>query len=225
MSDQFNCGIYKITNLVNDKIYIGQSVDIKDRISRHKRELKYGIHNNEHLQSAWNKYGEPNFIFETIFICARQYLDKTEKLFVKTLNSSDRKFGYNCDSGGNNKKILSSQTIEKIKLARSHQKITEKMLNALKLRRIKPMSEDNKRKLILANKGKTKSEYVRSCVSNANGISVVQIDKNTNEEIKTWKNGTLAANSCGAKKSSLITMCIRGKVKTAYGYKWRYAVL
>ena len=51
-------GIYKITCLANNKSYIGQSVSIKRRWATHKRELAAGIHYNEYLQRAYNKYGK-----------------------------------------------------------------------------------------------------------------------------------------------------------------------
>ena len=54
------CGIYKITNKINGKCYIGQSNDI---IKRWKTEYKW-YHINSHLQSAFNKYGLENFDFE-----------------------------------------------------------------------------------------------------------------------------------------------------------------
>ena len=51
-------GIYKLTNLSNGKIYIGQSVNVEDRIYKHKMALKGNYHKNDHLQKAWNKYGK-----------------------------------------------------------------------------------------------------------------------------------------------------------------------
>lgn len=48
-------GIYKITNLVNNKVYIGQSVNIRKRWNQHVLELNKNIHPNIYLQSAWNK--------------------------------------------------------------------------------------------------------------------------------------------------------------------------
>jgi group I intron endonuclease len=57
-------GVYKIINLINNKIYIGSSTNekggFKDRINTHIRLLNRNTHPNKHLQSAWNKYGEDN---------------------------------------------------------------------------------------------------------------------------------------------------------------------
>ena len=57
-------GIYKITNNVNGKFYIGSSQNISRRWYDHKRELRIQKHHNKYLQRAWNKYGEENFSFE-----------------------------------------------------------------------------------------------------------------------------------------------------------------
>lgn len=59
-------GIYKIKNLINDKIYIGSAFDLEKRWKWHSSRLKNNSHWNTHLQKAWNKYGSDNFIFEII---------------------------------------------------------------------------------------------------------------------------------------------------------------
>ena len=60
------CGIYKITNKQNDKFYIGSSTNIEMRWYAHKSYLRRNVHANQHLQNAWNKYGEDNFIFSIL---------------------------------------------------------------------------------------------------------------------------------------------------------------
>ena len=63
------CGIYKIENLVNGKVYIGKTVDFKERKKEHKLDLRLNRHYNNYLQNAWNKYGRENFKFEMVFLC------------------------------------------------------------------------------------------------------------------------------------------------------------
>lgn len=57
-------GIYKILNKVNGKFYIGSSINIIKRWWEHRKRLRLGIHQNIHLQRAWNEYGEGSFVFE-----------------------------------------------------------------------------------------------------------------------------------------------------------------
>jgi group I intron endonuclease len=65
-------GVYRIRNLVNGKVYIGSTAsDLAYRWREHRKRLRGGQHGNRHLQSAWNKYGEHNFIFEVIENCLR----------------------------------------------------------------------------------------------------------------------------------------------------------
>ena len=63
-------GIYKITNTLNGKYYIGSSNDISgssdSRWETHVRRLKSNTHCNAHLQSAWNKHGEFSFMFSVL---------------------------------------------------------------------------------------------------------------------------------------------------------------
>lgn len=59
-------GIYKITNLTNDKIYIGSSLDVRSRWIGHARHLRNKKHTNKYLQRAWDKDGANNFRFELL---------------------------------------------------------------------------------------------------------------------------------------------------------------
>ena len=59
-------GIYKIRNLSNDKCYVGSAANVFKRWRVHKCYLKSNKHRNVHLQRAWNRHGEQNFVFEVI---------------------------------------------------------------------------------------------------------------------------------------------------------------
>ena len=91
-------GIYKITNKVNGKCYIGQSQDIATRFREHKYLLRQNKYGNRKIQNAWNKYGEENFIFEIIEECTIEELDEKEMKYIKGYNSHYD--GYNNTDGG-----------------------------------------------------------------------------------------------------------------------------
>lgn len=91
-------GIYKITNKINNKVYVGQLSDIDYRWVHHRCDLKANAHHNIHLQSAWNKYGKNAFIFEVIEECDLSLLDERETFWIQFYNSYDN--GYNLDHGG-----------------------------------------------------------------------------------------------------------------------------
>lgn len=63
------CGVYKIQNKIDGKLYIGSSKDIERRKKEHLCRLRQNNHDNQYLQNAYNKYGKENFIFEIIELC------------------------------------------------------------------------------------------------------------------------------------------------------------
>ena len=58
--------IYRITNMINNKYYIGSAESFARREWQHKYKLKKGEHTNPHLQASWDKYGEDAFVFEIL---------------------------------------------------------------------------------------------------------------------------------------------------------------
>jgi group I intron endonuclease len=78
-------GVYQIRNLINNKVYIGSSKNIKSRRRDHLYYLRHGQH-NRYLQQDWNKYGENNFIFEVLLECSddrKTLLAEEQKLLDK----------------------------------------------------------------------------------------------------------------------------------------------
>lgn len=90
-------GIYTITNLVNGKLYVGLTKNLKERKKSHFKTLKYEIHGNPHLQSAVNRYGEENFLFEVLVECEEEFLCSEEHYWCNLLKVHDRKYGYNIE--------------------------------------------------------------------------------------------------------------------------------
>ena len=109
------CGIYKIENKINGKIYIGQSNNIYKRWYSHKNDLKRNVHDNDYLQHAWNKYGEENFEFSIVELCENNIdiLNSREQFYIDKFNVIDRKFGYNIKPKADNS-IVDEYTKSKI---------------------------------------------------------------------------------------------------------------
>ncbi len=70
-------GIYCIENITNHKTYIGSSKNIYQRLLKHFALLRHNKHQNAHLQSAWNKYGESSFRWFILELC--DSVELTEK--------------------------------------------------------------------------------------------------------------------------------------------------
>jgi group I intron endonuclease len=96
MARDYKTGIYKITNRVNGKFYIGSSINITNRWKAHIYRLNSGTHVNRHLQSAWNKYGSESFIFERIErIVDKNLLIEREQSYLDILKPYHEDIGYN----------------------------------------------------------------------------------------------------------------------------------
>lgn len=112
-----NSGVYKIINLINDKCYVGGSVNLHKRKLKHLLDLKKNRHHNEHLQRSYNKYGRNNFKFEIIETCNSNWneIEILENKYIKLLNPEynliKKAFGINCAE------------ITRRKLSETHKKI------------------------------------------------------------------------------------------------------
>lgn len=152
------CGIYIIKNIINDKVYIGQSVDIYHRWMQHKADLRNGHHHNEHLQRAWNKYGEENFEFRVLTECDESELNNFEKLFIEEYKSHDGCYGYNLTIGGDGCVGLSQESIEKMRKSLTGKHLPEdtrkKISEANKGKKKPPRSDEHRRNLGKSLKGK-----------------------------------------------------------------------
>lgn len=123
--------VYKITNLANGKVYIGQTIKKNGFKGRYKAkgngiERVYGYHKsrkergdfyNVHLFNSINKYGFSNFKVEEVFDVAfsKSELDIKEKSYIELYKSYNKDFGYNNNFGGANGKVTDEALINMTK--------------------------------------------------------------------------------------------------------------
>lgn len=88
-------GIYKITNIKTNKIYVGSAKDIDFRWKRHIYELQNHIHSNKHLQNSWLKHSSLNFKFEVLEFCDNDVLYVREQFWLDNLEPFYYNNGYN----------------------------------------------------------------------------------------------------------------------------------
>jgi len=147
------CSIYKISNKVNDKIYIGQTwKSIHDRFKSHKQITYKGC---VKLHAAFNKYGRNNFTIELLTLCGTQEsADYWEDYFIHKHNTILN--GYNCIRGGKpsqfEKKKKTDYTKGKV-FSETHRKNISLSRKGLKL------SKEHKEKIGASRKGKKRKPF------------------------------------------------------------------
>lgn len=92
------CGIYRITCLTNDKSYIGQSVDIRDRWKQHIKTALSHTSTSNKLYQEMKQQGIDNFVFEVVEEVARPQLNEREIYWIDFYKTRD--WGLNSTRGG-----------------------------------------------------------------------------------------------------------------------------
>lgn len=108
-------GIYQIRNTLNNKVYVGSTIDLNKRKRQHFNNLKGNKHSNKHLQSSYNKYNYGNFIFEIIeYVEDKNKLLEREQYWIDKLNVCDDNYGYNISpTAGNCLGVKASEETKK----------------------------------------------------------------------------------------------------------------
>lgn len=88
-------GIYRILNSVSKKIYIGHSMDVKERLKKHLLQLKKNTHFNTRLQNDFIVLGEGVFEFEVLEYCEPTVLKRRESKYIYELGTLNEAIGYN----------------------------------------------------------------------------------------------------------------------------------
>lgn len=142
-------GIYKISNTVNQKVYVGSAFCLVRRYDMHKSRLARGIHHSRGLQASVNKYGLENFRFELIELCDKKDVIPKEQYWIDRYNSYKK--GYNSSPTAGN---------------RAGMKLSEREIAMIIKRNTgRPCSPETRRKIGESQKGKIISVEQRKKMS------------------------------------------------------------
>lgn len=221
MIEKINCGIYKIVNLVNSKIYVGSSINLKSRKYAHFNTLLKNRHDNNYLQNAYNKYGKENFKWEVI-----EYIDKLEdkkelkkilldkeQYWINSLKVCNKNIGYNlAPVAGNCLGIVPSEETRR-KMSESQKRrhlenphLEETKNKIGKAHKGKKVSQETKDKLSKAHKGNKYSLGRIPTEENRKNMSVAQKGKKRSQESIQRRKDTMS------KKTREEMLKIQGKV-------------
>ncbi len=215
-------GIYKITNTVNGKCYIGQSRDIEARWKKHLSVYKSSP--DWELYRAFKKYGISKFTFEIIEECQINELNEREIYWIAQYDSFNN--GYNMTLGGEacngtNDKIvyqydLSGQFIKEYKSA--HDAARE---NNIQFTNICKVCRGERKTAGGFGWSYIKTESIEPIKTKRLGDSTVLQFTKEGEFIAEYPSAKEARRQTGINDTTIGLVC-KGKGKTAGGFVWKY---
>lgn len=165
-------GIYKFTNKLKNKVYIGQAVNLRSRVRDHLKDYKKDK-KNSHLYNSIKKHGIENFQLEILIEgkFTKNELDQMEIRFIELFKSNNSIFGYNLTAGGGGTSGLKQslevikKRIESRKWYKHSEESKQKMSNSAKGFK---HSEEQIKKIIESRKGYKHSQETKDKISKGN---------------------------------------------------------
>ena len=212
--DLNRCGIYGIKNTINNKIYVGKSVNIYERMRFHINKLnKKDKNDNIHLINSWHKYGRDNFEYIILEDLPKDdnILKERELYWILKLKSNQRKFGYNLRLDSETKCILSNET---------KKRMSEGSLKYYKENPESKIKIGLKSKEFWKNNPDIKTKMAKKVSEKKLKYKIQQFDKENNL-IKEWKSvQEIIKFNPNYKWQNIYSVC-NGYKPTIYGYIWR----
>lgn len=208
--------VYLITNMINSKVYVGQTVNLYVRYARHRRSAHAPSLDRRRIVAAFRKHGFENFSFSILEEPPIALLTEREQFWMDNFKSYDSARGYNIApvAGSTLGVKHSAETRAKVSLASTGRRHTESSKRLLSIaHKGKTLSADCRQKISMAKKG-TKVPAKR-------GRQVEQIDKATGEIVALFCSASAAHRAVGGGISPILDTC-KGKRRNAGGYLWRF---
>lgn len=161
-------GIYGWKNILDDLWYVGQTTQLGKRKIHHLHKLRAGTHHNPRLQKSFTKYGEEWFQWVILEECATDMLDIREKAWIAYYKSSHRDHGYNCDGGGNFRKIITPESSARRSYAHKGKTMSEEAKRRIsEFRKAYYADPENRKKASLRAMGRKHTKASKSKMAEA----------------------------------------------------------
>lgn len=222
-------GIYKFTNKINGKIYVGQSKNVYNRLRVH-----FKLRGDSVFTRALKKYGIDNFDFQLIErVNDLALLDQREQHYMDLFQCYIPEKGYNVAVVASNpskgrkrnpsEMVNSQKAIKKIRDENGHWWLGKKH------------TEPTKQKLSNDRKGQKQNPNSLAAVQKARRKQVLQISIETGQVLRTWEYVGEIADELGYCRISLYGACRGGRYSKRdnliyfkdgkyKGFKWQYAI-
>ena len=208
--------IYKITNLINNKIYIGETIQpISHRWNQH---ISASLNKNRHdynspIHNAIRKYGDNNFIVELVEECDDNIRFERESYYIEFYNSTNQANGYNLIKEGQGGYKYSSKEIKELwNMGLTISEIKQKLncSKGLVQRRLRGQN-------IPENEIKNRMSLEASIKQ---GEKIEQYTLN-GEFIKEWRSISYCEKETGFNQSAISQVCHQHQL-SAYGFLWKF---
>lgn len=205
-------GIYKITNNINGKIYVGKTHNFRKRYTLYKscfkRQDVHGI--NEYFLNSINKYGAENFTFSVIEACDINLTAEREMYWIISLNTLDSCFGYNLRLDSSTGLVVQQSTRDKIS-------------NRVRIEYEQGIRKPETVSKFFSNfwtENPEIKETMRQNVSKAK-LSYFLQSTREGEPLKLWQGiNQVIENNIGYKFQNIYAAC-NGNKNTYMGFKWQ----
>lgn len=228
--------IYSITNRLDGKRYVGQTVQRPERrFTLHRNQARRG--HGHYLHRAMRAHGEEHFVLEVLEQCDVSMLDEREKFWIAELDTFGN--GYNLNEGGNSNRRRRHSAETRTLMKERHWSRTSKRQKCIEIIRDANLervpSEETRQRISEGCRGKIRSKEQRARYSASKlgaknpmfgkpGPTQKTVAQFTldGELIATFPSGQVAAASLGKSNGTAIRNCCKGRSASSYGFVWKY---
>lgn len=210
--------IYKITNLINQKGYIGKTIaTVQERFRQHLSDANKERNKNRPLYRAINKYGPENFVVETLESCSNEILNEREIYWIDFYQTYQN--GYNATLGGDGLSYIDYKEV--VETYRKYQ-------NCRKTAEVLGIHQDSVSNILKAENEPILDSTTVVKQSLGKKVGMYSLEGEFILEFQTLRDGArylidhgYSNSSIGTSRTHISEVC-RGKRKTTGGFTWKF---